>query len=89
MRDSFTLATTALSYVLGGPHLRPLLPLCSFRRAWESVGYMTNGEADDWGWGEEHAVSLTLEVGSSKDSFWPSPSRVGPIAAETVLSATY
>ena len=30
---------------------------------------MTNGEADDWGWGEEHAVSLTLEVGSSKDPF--------------------
>ncbi len=58
-------------------------------RAWESVGYMTNGEADDWGWGEEHAVSLTLEVGSSHDSFWPSPSRIAPIAQETVGSATY
>lgn len=31
-------------------------------RAWESVGYTTNGEADDWGWGEENAVSLTIEV---------------------------
>ena len=60
----------------------------AYGRAWESVGYMTNGEADDWGWGEEHAVSLTLEVGSSKDSFWPAPSRIAPIAAETVLRAT-
>lgn len=31
-------------------------------RAWESVGYTTNGEADDWGWGEEHLVSLTIEA---------------------------
>ena len=22
-------------------------------RAWEVVGYTTNGEADDWGWGDE------------------------------------
>ena len=33
-------------------------------RAWESVGYTTNGEADDWGWGDIKAVSLTIEVGS-------------------------
>ena len=45
-------------------------------RAWESVGYTTNGEADDWGWGEARAVSMTIEVGSSKDGFWPPPSRV-------------
>ena len=32
-------------------------------RAWESVGYTTNGEADDWGWGDMHAASLTIEVG--------------------------
>ena len=58
-------------------------------RAWESVGYMTNGEADDWGWGDEHAVSLTLEVGASSDSFWPRPDRIATIAAETISSATY
>ena len=34
-------------------------------RAWESVGYTTNGEADDWGWGAEGAVSLTIEVGGT------------------------
>ena len=28
---------------------------------WESVGYTTNGEADDWGWGVAAAVSLIIE----------------------------
>jgi hypothetical protein len=32
-------------------------------RALESVGYTTNGEADDWRWGVVAAVSLTIEVG--------------------------
>ena len=58
-------------------------------RAWESVGYTTNGEADDWGWGEHHAVSLTIEVGSSDDGFWPSPSRILPIAQESAWPAHY
>jgi hypothetical protein len=26
----------------------------AYGRAWESVGYMTNGEADDWGWDPHH-----------------------------------
>jgi hypothetical protein len=58
-------------------------------RAWESVGYTTNGEADDWGWGDAHAVSLTLEVGSSSDGFWPKPSRILPIAEENAWPAKY
>jgi hypothetical protein len=58
-------------------------------RAWESVGYTTNGEADDWGWGEMGAASLTLEVGSSKDGFWPPPSRILAIAEESVWPAKY
>ena len=44
----------------------------SYGRAWESVGYTTNGEADDWGWASEGIPSWTVEVGTSKDSFWPS-----------------
>ena len=52
-------------------------------RVWECVGYTTNGEADDWGWGVAAAVSLTIEVGSSSDGFWPPPSRVLPIAKES------
>ena len=58
-------------------------------RAWESVGYTTNGEADDWGWGERRVVSLTIEVGSSRDGFWPPPSRILPIAQESVWPARY
>jgi len=58
-------------------------------RAWESVGYTTNGEADDWGWGAEGVVSLTIEVGNSRDSFWPPPARILPIASENVWPAHY
>jgi len=58
-------------------------------RAWESVGYTTNGEADDWGWGDAHAASLTIEVGSSQDGFWPPPSRILPIAMESAYPARY
>jgi len=58
-------------------------------RAWESVGYTTNGEADDWGWGDAGAVSLTIEVGSSQDGFWPSPARILPIARESAFPARY
>jgi len=58
-------------------------------RAWEVVGYTTNGEADDWGWGEEKIASFTLEVGSSRDGFWPAPSRILPIAEESVWPALY
>ena len=58
-------------------------------RAWESVGYTTNGEADDWGWGDERVVSVTIEVGASSDGFWPSPSRILPIAKESAWPARY
>ena len=59
----------------------------SYGRAWESVGYTTNGEADDWGWASEGIPSWTVEVGTSKDSFWPAPSRIGTIAQENVWAA--
>ena len=58
-------------------------------RAWESVGYTTNGEADDWGWGDAKAVSITIEVGASSDGFWPPPSRILPIARESAWPAKY
>jgi len=58
-------------------------------RAWESVGYTTNGEADDWGWGAENVVSMTIEVGNSRDGFWPRPDRILPIAQESVWPAHY
>jgi hypothetical protein len=58
-------------------------------RAWESVGYPVNGEADDWSYGTHGAVSMTIEVGNSRDSFWPPPSRILPLAQESLWPATY
>ena len=56
-------------------------------RAWESVGYHANGEADDWGFGERGLLSMSLEVGSSRDGFWPPPSRISTLAAQSVWPA--
>lgn len=51
----------------------------------EVLGYETNGDADDWMYGDtvgKPAVfALTPEVGSEVDGFWPPPSRIAEIAA--------
>ena len=56
----------------------------------ETVGYETNGDADDWMYGERSLkpliYAMTFEVGNEDDSFWPAPSRILPIA-ENNLSA--
>lgn len=50
--------------------------------------YPVNGDADDWGYGEQvtksMAFSFTPEVGSSSDGFWPSPSRILPLCQENL-----
>ncbi|MEW6412975.1 MAG: M14 family zinc carboxypeptidase [Candidatus Zixiibacteriota bacterium] len=50
--------------------------------------YPTNGDSDDWIWGDTLSkpaiISLTVEIGSSSDGFWPSPSRI-PILCEQNL----
>jgi len=50
------------------------------------VLYAVNGGADDWAYGETaekpRAWSLTTEVGSPEDDFWPPPSRIVPLAEE-------
>ena len=56
-------------------------------RAWESVGYHANGEADDWSFGERGVLSMSLEVGSSRDGFWPPPSRIAALSAQSVWPA--
>ena len=58
-------------------------------RGFETVGYSTNGDSDDWGWGEAGAVSMTIEVGSSDDSFWPPPVRIAPLIEESIYPARY
>ncbi len=61
-----------------------------------SVGwvlYPTNGDADDWIWGDTlskpQIVSLTVEIGSSWDGFWPEPSRIPELCEENLFPNMY
>lgn len=51
----------------------------------QTVGYLTNGDSDDWMYGEQvekpKIMSFTPEVGPS---FWPSQSQIIPIAEENI-----
>jgi len=53
-----------------------------------TVGYVTNGDADDWMYGDTETkgriFSMTPEVGNDADGFWPVPSRILPLAAENL-----
>lgn len=53
-----------------------------------TVGYVTNGDADDWMYGDTETkariFSMTPEVGNDTDWFWPVPSRILPLAAENL-----
>jgi hypothetical protein len=52
--------------------------------AWQTVHYTVNGDAVDYSYGEQveknKVYALTPEVGGSGDGFWPSPSRIVPLA---------
>jgi len=54
----------------------------------QTVGYVVNGEANDWFYGEQtlkdKVIAFTPEVGSGSDGFWPSQSRIIPLADENV-----
>lgn len=56
----------------------------------ETIGYATNGDADDWMYGERvskpEIFAMTVEVGGLDDGFWPVPSRIVPIADENLLT---
>ncbi|MCA9787444.1 MAG: immune inhibitor A, partial [Candidatus Cloacimonetes bacterium] len=55
--------------------------------AWELL-YNTNGDAVDWGHGAtgEHPriMTITTEVGSGSDGFWPAESRIPALVAENL-----
>jgi len=55
---------------------------------YETYGYQSNGDADDWMYGEtvtkEKSISITAEVGNADDGFWPDPSRIFTLCNETV-----
>ncbi len=46
----------------------------------QTVGYVTNGDSDDWGYGEQttknKVLSMTPEAGNQSDGFWPAQNRI-------------
>ncbi|GJQ64778.1 MAG: hypothetical protein SCALA702_38310 [Melioribacteraceae bacterium] len=63
---------------------------------WGTAGdilYEVNGAADDWMYGEQSTkdkiLSMTPEVGSFSDGFWPSQSRIFPLAEENLQPNLY
>ena len=54
----------------------------------QTVGYVVNGSADDWFYGEQtlkdKIFGYTPEIGTSTDGFWPAQSRIIPLANENV-----
>lgn len=53
-----------------------------------TVGYVTNGDSDDWMYGEQTSkpkiFSMTPEAGDQNDGFWPALQRIIPIAKQTM-----
>ena len=54
----------------------------------QTVGYAVNGDANDWMYGEQTTkakiIAYTPEVGTFGDGFWPSTSRIIPLAQENL-----
>ncbi len=55
----------------------------------QTVAYVTNGDSDDWMYGEQTSkpkiLSMTPEAGSSVDGFWPASSRILDICKTTFM----
>jgi hypothetical protein len=53
----------------------------------QTVAYVTNGDSDDWMYGEQGTkpkiLSMTPEAGSASDGFWPAQSRIIDICKTT------
>lgn len=53
----------------------------------QTVGYEVRGSSDDWMYndsGHEHCISITPEVGTSSDGFWPQQSRIIPLVMQNL-----
>lgn len=59
----------------------------------QTVGYVTNGDSDDWMYGDTLAkpkvFSMTPEIGTFDDGFWPVQARILPLAQENVPANLY
>ena len=57
---------------------------------YQTVGYITNGNSDDWMYGEQVSkpkiFSMTPEVGDQFDGFWPDPSRIQFLSESNVYA---
>ncbi|MDX2174546.1 MAG: M14 family zinc carboxypeptidase [Bacteroidota bacterium] len=55
----------------------------------QTVAYVTNGDSDDWMYGEQTSkpkiLSMTPEAGSATDGFWPASSRILDICKTTFM----
>ncbi|MFI5221330.1 MAG: M14 family metallopeptidase, partial [Bacteroidia bacterium] len=54
----------------------------------QTLGYLTNGDSDDWMYGEQNSkpkiFSLTPETGTSSDGFWPQISRIVDVSKANI-----
>ena len=50
----------------------------------ETVGYVTNGDSDDWMYGVRDIIAMTPEVGDPEDGFYPLEERVIPLCQSTL-----
>ena len=48
--------------------------------------YPTNGDSDDWLFGEHGIYALTIEIGNQNDYFWAPTERIFPLAQEVFYS---
>jgi len=59
----------------------------------DMLGYNSNGTARDWMYGEQSVKNkiygYVFEIGSSSDGFWPSQSRIYPLAQENLGALIY
>lgn len=55
---------------------------------YETINYTTNGDANDWMYGEEKTkakiMAFTPEVGNGDDGFWPMEDRIVPLCEENL-----
>lgn len=50
---------------------------------WELL-YIANGVSVDYHYGEHGTMAFTPEIGNSNDGFWPAPSRIPALSADTL-----
>lgn len=59
---------------------------CAYGTGDQTVGYVTNGDSDDWMYGEQETkdkiLSFTPEAGASSYGFYPNKSRILPICED-------